>query len=150
MKVRVKVDLVSGVFFAVASSALFFAIPKQVPVLSQTRLTSRTFPYAIVAVMLAMSIRLIVSETVKLMRREPVHEKEFNLGDEGRAFLLFLLLVAYVALMPVVGAFVSSLLMGVAFLLYFRTTEWVRYLIVVISCVVVFWAFRVALGVQLP
>jgi hypothetical protein len=52
--------------------------------------------------------------------------------------------------MPVVGAFVSSLLMGVAFLLYFRTTEWIRYLVVIISCVVVFWTFRVALGVQLP
>lgn len=150
MKVRVRVDLVSGVFFAVVSTALFFAIPKQVPVLSQTRLTSRTFPYAIVGVMFAMSLRLIVSETVKLLRQQPVHEKEFDLRDEGRAFLLFLLLVAYVALMPVVGAFVSSLLMGVGFLLYFRTTEWIRYLVVAISCIVVFWAFRVGLGVQLP
>lgn len=150
MKIRVKVDLASGVFFTAATAALVLAIPKQVPVLSENRLNSRTFPYAIVLVLMAMSIRLVVADVVKLLRRQPVREAEFDLGDEWRALLLFFLLIAYVALIPLIGSLAASLLMGIGFLIYFRTTQWIRYVIVIVSCLFVYWVFRIALGVQLP
>jgi putative tricarboxylic transport membrane protein len=124
-------------------------IPRQIEVIDDSFINSRTFPYLLAFVIMAMSIKLIVVDLVKIIRKQPTKEKEFDLVVEGKAIIIFFILLAYVALMPLIGFLFSSILMFAAFLVFFHSKEWKYYLIGLLSCISVYIIFTSVLHIQL-
>lgn len=149
MRIKIPIDLVSGFFFFFFSIALIFVIPGQIKVMNSEVVTSRTFPYLIALLLMTMSIKQIASTLIKWLKNQDITTKEFDLKVEAKAFLLFLFLIIYLALIPFIGFLLSSLLMVSAFLLFFKTKNWISYAIVLSSTISIYFIFRYFLNVQL-
>ena len=149
MKVIIKTDLVSGIFFLVLSLFLFFSIPSQIVVLEKTTINAQSVPYLLSVLIFIMSLKLIIVDIVKLMLKKQVTEKEFDLKIEGKALLLFSILIGYLVLIPLFGFLISSLLMFLAFLVFFKARNWIYYLVGGLSCTLVYVIFKFLLNVPL-
>lgn len=149
MKFVIKLDLVSGVFFFILSVLLVILIPSQIKVLGDSHITARSFPYLLSFLIMVMSLRLIITDLFKIIRKQKINTKKFDLKVEMKALIIFGILIGYLILMPFTGFLISSLLMCVSFLFFFRTKRKIYYLIVVVACVIVFYIFRFGLNVQL-
>lgn len=149
MRVKVHTDLVSGIFFLIFSVALFLVIPSQVKVVTDEVVNSRTFPYILSLIIMAMSLKTIALEVVRLAKKEAVETKEFDSKVEAKALFLFSLLIVYVILIQVIGYLVSSLLMVSSFLIFFKTKKWYYYAITLGLTVGIFFIFKMVLNVQL-
>lgn len=149
MRVKVHTDLVSGIFFLLFSVALFLVIPSQVKVVTDEVVNSRTFPYILSLIIMAVSLKTVAVEVIKLVKKKEVEKKEFDVKVEAKALFLFSLLIVYVILIQVIGYLVSSLLMVSSFLVFFKTKKWYYYAITLGLTVAIFYIFRIVLNVQL-
>ena len=149
MRVKVHADLISGMIFLTFSIFLIWVIPSQIRVVTTEAVNSRTFPYLLAFLIMVMSVKTILVEIVKIIRKIPSEKKEFDLIIEAKALLLFIILITYLILMPIVGYLISSILMVLAFLLFFKTRKWYYYAVVLGITVAVFMIFRFGLNVQL-
>ena len=149
MKVVIKTDLWSGIFFLLLSVFLFITIPMQIELVDDSAVNSRSFPFLLALIIMVMSIKLIITETLKIIGKKNVNQKEIDLKDEGKALIIFLILLGYLILMPVIGYFSSSLIMFAAFLVFFRSRNKLYYIIALLSCAAVYLIFRFVLNVQL-
>lgn len=149
MRVKMPINLVSGIFFLLFSIALFLVIPGQIKVMNSEVVTSRTFPYLLALLLMVMSMKQIAATLIKYLKKQHITIREFDLKVEAKALLLFLFLIIYLVLMPLVGFLLSSLLMVSAFLIFFRTKNWISYVVVLGSTISVYYIFRYFLNVQL-
>lgn len=150
MKYKIKVNLIGGAIFLALSIILWLLIPSQIPVNTDSVITSRSFPKLIVALMFFSSLFIFVSDIIKLIMKKPVQEVEITLKEEGRAIVVCLLLVAYAFLLNKIGFMFASILYCYAMLAFFKSKNWKYYVIVTIICVAVTSIFKNILLVQLP
>ena len=108
MRVKVHADLISGMIFLTFSIFLIWVIPSQIRVVTTEAVNSRTFPYLLAFLIMVMSVKTILVEIVKIIRKIPSEKKEFDLIIEAKALLLFIILITYLILMPIVGLILSS------------------------------------------
>ena len=149
MRIKVNTVLISEMIFHLFSIFLTWVIPSQIRVVTTEAVNSRTFPYLLAFLIMVMSLKTILVEIVKIIRGIPSEKKEFDLRVEAKAVLLFIIMIAYLVAMPIVGYLISSVLMVLAFLVFFKTRKWYYYAVVLGTTVAVFIIFRFGLNVQL-
>ena len=129
-ELRIPVDLVTGVLFALFALVIFQVMPDQVVVSEKDVVNGRAFPTLLMALMLLCCVMLIGKELYKLATRQ-------------------LILAGTYFLSRLTGLFVvGGVFCCLGFLLYFRCRKPSYYVITVALAVGIWAAFRFVLGVN--
>jgi putative tricarboxylic transport membrane protein len=149
MSIKIRQNLVSGLFFFLLSLFLLFSVQSQIKTMETGTLNARTFPYLISAVLMLASVKLIVTDLDERFRKKKRILLKLDIKTELKALLIFGILIIWLALMPFLGYLISSILMVSAFLVYFRVKIWWYYLVMIASCFLIHYVFTAFLNVQL-
>lgn len=148
-ELRIPVDLVTGILFALFSLVIFWVMPNQVVVSEKDVVNGRAFPTLLMAVMLLCCVMLIGKELYKLATHQPLTWKTINLLVEVKALIILAILGGTYFLSRVTGLFViGGVFCCLGFLLYFRCRKPSYYIITVALAVGIWAAFRFVLGVD--
>ena len=147
--VRIPMDLVTGILFALFALVIFWVMPDQVVVSEKDVVNGRAFPTLLMAVMLLCCVMLIGKELYKLATKQPIAWKTINLLVEVKALIILLILVGTYFLSRLTGLFVvGGVFCCLGFLIYFRCRKPSYYIITVALAVGIWAAFRFVLGVD--
>lgn len=148
-ELRIPVDLVTGIFFALFALGIFRVMPDQVVVSEKDVVNGRAFPTLLMAVMLLCCVMLTGKELYKLATKQPLAWKTINLLVEVKALVILLILGGAYFLSRLTGLFVvGGVFCCLGFLLYFRCRKPSYYIITVALAVGIWAAFRFVLGVD--
>ena len=148
-ELRIPVDLVTGVLFALFALVIFQVMPDQVVVSEKDVVNGRAFPTLLMALMLLCCVMLIGKELYKLATKQPLAWKTVNLLVEVKALIILLILAGTYFLSRLSGLFVvGGVFCCLGFLLYFRCRKPSYYVITVALAVGIWAAFRFVLGVN--
>ena len=145
---KVPTDLLGGVIFLLFGLAMLYIIPLQIEVKKKELVNGQAFPKLLMYVMIACSVILIVNQTLKLLRKQPVKTTTINLLVEVKAILIFLSMIVFWLVAEKTGNFaLGSAVFGVLMLFFFRCKKPLYYGIVLVAAVAIWAAFRFGLGV---
>lgn len=147
MKIKYRSNLVAGCIAIVAAIVLFLLIPSQIKMEAKSvhGVTSRTLPYALSVLSACCGIGLVFQSLV-LKKDE---EKELDLKKEGKGLLYMLVLLAYGYGFSH-SFFISTSLLGVLTLAFYKDKKPLHYVIVVVVTAVIYFTFTQLLHVRLP
>ena len=147
-EVTVPSDLLGGALFLIFGVVMLFVIPGQIEVGQKEIITGRAFPNLLMYLLVACSAVLVITQIVKLARKQPVKTAKFNLLTEVRALLIFAFMLVYYFVCRWTNNFaVGSCVFGVLMLLFFRCKKPLYYAIVLAAAVLIWVAFRFGLNV---
>ena len=149
MRIKLRQDLVSGVFFFLLSLFLLFSVQSQIKTMETSALNARTFPYLISAILMLASLRIIIGDIYDRIRKKEKEPLVLEIRTELKALLIFGILIIWLMIMPGLGYLISSVLMVTAFLVYFKVKVWWYYLIMIASCFLIHYIFTAFLNIQL-
>ena len=145
---KVPTDLLGGVIFLVFGLLMLYIIPLQIEVKKKELVNGQAFPKLLMYIMIACSIILIVTQVIKMLRKEPVKTTTINLLVEVKAVLIFLSMIVFWLVAEKTGNFaIGSAVFGVLMLFFFRCKKPLYYAIVLVAAVAIWAAFRFGLGV---
>lgn len=148
-ELRIPVDLVTGVLFALFALVIFWIMPDQVVISEKDVVNGRAFPTLLMAVMLLCCVMLIGKEVYKLAAKQPLAWKTINLLVEVKALIILMILAGTYFLSKLTGLFVvGGVFCCLGFLVYFRCRKPSYYIITVALAMGIWAAFRFVLGVD--
>ena len=147
-EIRIPVDLVTGVVFALFALVILLVMPDQVAVSEKDVVNGRAFPTLLMAVMLLCCAMLVGKELYKLATKQPLNWKVINIQVEVKALVILGILLGTYFLSKLTGLFVvGAVFCCLGFLLYFRCRKKSYYAITLVIAVAIWAAFRFVLGV---
>lgn len=148
MEIKVKTNLVSGVVFLVLSIMLLAVIPSQIRQTYQQNqyIDAKAIPQMVGGITALLSMILIVKSLV--FHQETV--KVYVVKPELMAVLYFGGLLLYLVLIPHLGFFLSSLVMGAGTMAYQKVKSVRQWLIVLAIMIVIYFGFSRGLNIMLP
>ena len=147
-EIRVPIDLVTGIVFALFALVILLVMPDQVAVSEKDVVNGRAFPTLLMAVMLLCCAMLVGKELYKLATKQPLNWKVINIQVEVKALVILGILLGTYFLSKLTGLFVvGAVFCCLGFLLYFRCRKKSYYAITLVIAVAVWAAFRFVLGV---
>lgn len=148
-EVRIPVDLVTGILFALFALVIFWVMPDQVVISEKDVVNGRAFPTLLMGLMLLCCVMLVGKELYKLATKQPIAWKTINLLVEVKALIILAILVGTYFLSKLTGLFViGGVFCCLGFLVYFRCRKPSYYIITVALAVGIWAAFRFVLGVD--
>ena len=148
-EIAVPTDLVGGLLFLAFGVVMLFIIPQQITVGKKEVVSGRVFPTLLMWVMIACSAALVLTQLVKMARKQPVKVTKLNLLVEIRALLIFACMLVYYFACQWTGNFaVGSCIFALLMLLFFRCKKPLYYAITLGAAVLIWVAFRFGLGVR--
>ena len=148
-EIRIPIDLVTGLAFALFALAILLVMPDQVAVSEKDVVNGRAFPTLLMAVMMICCAMLVGKELYKLATKQPLNWKVINIQVEMKALAILAILVVTWLLSRLTGLFVvGAVFCCLGFLLYFRCQKKSYYVITLVLAVAIWAAFRFALGVD--
>lgn len=148
-ELRIPVDLVTGILFALFSLVIFRVMPDQVVISEKDVVNGRAFPTLLMAVMLLCCVMLVGKELYKLATKQPLAWKTINLLVEVKALIILAILGGTYFLSRLTGLFVvGGVFCCLGFLVYFRCRKPSYYIITLALAVGIWAAFRFVLGVD--
>ena len=148
-EIRIPIDLVTGIVFALFALVILLVMPDQVAVSEKDVVNGRAFPTLLMAVMLLCCAMLVGKELYKLATKQPLNWKVINIQVEVKALVILGILLGTYFLSKLTGLFVvGAVFCCLGFLLYFRCRKKSYYVITLVLAVAIWAAFRFALGVD--
>ena len=148
-EVRIPVDLVTGILFALFALVIFWVMPDQVVISEKDVVNGRAFPTLLMGLMLLCCVMLVGKELYKLATKQPIAWKTINLLVEVKALIILAILVGTYFLSKLTGLFViGGVFCCLGFWVYFRCRKPSYYIITVALAVGIWAAFRFVLGVD--
>lgn len=144
MKLKVKIDLTSGITLAIASIILWVMIPSNIVVTGGEN-NAQLFPRIVVCVMFLLATYIAVSSIISKNDKIII----FDLKKEAGIILFVAALFVFVFLMDKLGFIIASLIIGSISLFFYRV-KWKVYIALAIFIVCVYFLFTFALGIPLP
>ncbi|WP_215698345.1 tripartite tricarboxylate transporter TctB family protein [Clostridium sp. MCC353] len=148
MEIKIKTNLVSGILFLILSGVLLAVIPAQIRQTYQQNqyIDAKAIPQMVGCITALISVILIVKSLV--LHQETI--KVYAVKPEMMAVLYFCGLLFYLFLIPRLGFFLSSLLMGVGTMAYQKVKSVKQWLVVLAIMVVIYFGFSKGLNIMLP
>ena len=147
-EIRVPIDLVTGIVFALFALVILLVMPDQVAVSEKDVVNGRAFPTLLMAVMLLCCAMLVGKELYKLATKQPLNWKVINIQVEVKALVILGILLGTYFLSKLTGLFVvGAVFCCLGFLLYFRCRKKSYYAVTLVIAVAIWAAFRFVLGV---
>ena len=159
MKNAYKRDIGWGIFFLVIAIIVWIIVPFQIQESGRTHMGPRFFPKVISIIMASASIGLIINNLLKYLREKKGNKVVNETGEKSekgtfikeiRAVLVFLIMLVYAILMPLIGFIVSSLIICGIILLVLGAKKWYYYVIMTVAIFFIYYVFKYQLYVQLP
>ena len=148
-EIRIPIDLVTGLAFALFALAILLVMPDQVAISEKDVVNGRAFPTLLMTVMLLCCAALIGKELFKLARKQPITWKTVNLLVEVKALVILGILLVTYLLSKYTGLFViGAVFCALGFLAFFRCRKRSYYIITLALAVGIWCAFRFGLGVS--
>ena len=149
-KVKLYVDILTPIIFIIFAVAVLLAMPKQIALLSSGSINERTFPTMLMLLIIICGVVLLVKEIYNIISKKKANIVETTVLVEVKALIILGILVLYWLLMGLMGFIISSILLGLAMLMFFRVKKPSYYIIVSVVAVLIGVFFRYVLNVRLP
>ena len=149
-KVKLYTDIIGPLVFMIFAATVLLLMPSQIILLDESQINPRTFPVLLMGLILICSAVQLIKEIVRIVKKNDPAVKEINLLVEVKALIILVILIGYAVLMQVIGFTISSVLAGVAMLLFFRIKKPLYYAIIIFAAVLIGVFFRSVLNVPLP
>ena len=149
-KVRLYVDIIAPIIFIIFAVAVLLAMPKQIALLSSGSINERTFPTMLMLLIIICGVVLLIKEIYNIISKKKANIVETTALVEVKALIILGILVLYWLLMGLIGFIISSILLGLAMLMFFRVKKPSYYIIVSVVAVLIGVFFRYVLNVRLP
>ncbi|MBR5581716.1 MAG: tripartite tricarboxylate transporter TctB family protein [Treponema sp.] len=149
-KVKLYVDILTPIIFIIFAVAVLLAMPKQIALLSSGSINERTFPTMLMLLIIICGVVLLVKEIYNIISKKKANIVETTVLVEVKALIILGILVLYWLLMGLIGFIISSILLGLAMLMFFRVKKPSYYIIVSVVAVLIGVFFRYVLNVRLP
>lgn len=149
-KVKLYVDILTPIIFIIFAVAVLLAMPKQIALLSSGSINERSFPTLLMFLIIICGVVLLIKEIYNIISKKKANIVETTVLVEVKALIILGILVLYWLLMGLVGFIVSSILLGLAMLMFFRVKKPSYYIIVSVVAVLIGVFFRYVLNVRLP
>ena len=149
-KVKLYTDIIGPLVFMIFAATVLLLMPSQIILLDESQINPRTFPVLLMGLILICSAVQLIKEIVRIVKKNDPAVKEINLLVEVKALIILVILIGYAVLMQVSGFTISSVLAGVAMLLFFRIKKPLYYAIIIFAAVLIGVFFRSVLNVPLP
>ncbi len=154
MKIKYNSEIISGLIFSLVGLVLWFLIPSQVQTLEKTAINAQTFPRIAIGGLVLFSIGLLLEGLFAKEKREIVVTAESfrstAFKKEMRSVVYALFLIVYCLLIGRLGYIISTALLVVAVMLFYRARKWYYYAIPLGMVGVVYYVFKVLLRISLP
>ena len=148
-EIRIPVDLTAGIVFFLVAGVILLLMPSQVAVSERDVVNGRAFPTMLMALMMICCALLVGKELYKIAKKKPLEYKTVNLLVEVKALIILAILVISYLLARWTDLFVvGAVFCALAFLLYFRCTKPLYYVITVGLAVGIWAVFRFLLHVR--
>ncbi len=142
-------EIVGGALFLVLSVAVWFLIPSQIEVITDSRINAQFVPKVITLTLMAFSainlVRAILSQ-----RNVSMNSGSTKKMDILRVLILFATFVVYSLLLDFIGFEIATVLAGGGILAIIGIKKWHYYAISTVFVVLVGFVFRTFFYVQLP
>lgn len=149
MKIKVRTNLVGGILFSIISVIIWLLIPSEIQVGNSTTtlIDARFIPQVMMVMIFVFSLVLII-----MSLKDKKYEKyiELDLSKQLKVLIFYLMLIAYVLLIPVLSYVWSSILFCGGMLLYFKARKWTWYAISFSVVLFLAYVFSSILNVPLP
>ena len=149
-KVRLYVDIITPIIFIIFAVAVLLAMPKQIALLSSGSINERSFPTLLMFLIIICGVVLLGKEIFNIISKKKANIVETTVLVEVKALIILGILVLYWLLMGLIGFIISSILLGLAMLMFFRVKKISYYIIVSVVAVLIGVFFRYVLNVRLP
>lgn len=149
-KVRLYVDIITPIIFIIFAVAVLLAMPKQIALLSSGSINERSFPTLLMFLIIICGVVLLIKEIFNIISKKKANIVETTALVEVKALIILGILVLYWLLMGLIGFIISSILLGLAMLMFFRVKKVSYYIIVSVVAVLIGVFFRYVLNVRLP
>lgn len=149
-KVKLYTDIIGPLVFMIFAATVLLLMPSQIILLEESQINPRTFPVLLMGLILICSAVQLIKEIVRIVKKNDPAVKEINLLVEVKALIILVILIGYAVLMQVIGFTISSVLAGVAMLMFFRIKKPLYYAIIIFAAVLIGVFFRSVLNVPLP
>lgn len=147
MKIRFRINLVSGIVFGLFSLVVWILIPFQILSKGSSTIVNAQFvPQLVTILIFVFSIILLIQSLVFKKDRYV----EINFKKEIKLLVFILMLVMYLILMPILGFLISSLVFCTGSLVYLKSRSWRHYVSTYIVVVALHIIFTMVLNVPLP
>ena len=149
-KIRLYVDIITPIIFITFAVAVLLAMPSQIALLSSSSINERSFPTLLMFLIIICGVVLLGKEIFNIVAKKKVNIVETTALVEVKALIILGILVLYWLLMGLIGFIISSILLGLAMLMFFRVKKPSYYIIVSVVAVLIGVFFRYVLNVRLP
>lgn len=149
-KIRLYVDIITPIIFIIFAVAVLLAMPSQIALLSSSSINERSFPTLLMVLIIICGVVLLGKEIFNIISKKKANIVETTALVEVKALIILGILVLYWLLMGLIGFIISSILLGLAMLMFFRVKKVSYYIIVSVVAVLIGVFFRYVLNVRLP
>lgn len=149
-KVKLYVDIITPIIFIIFAVAVLLAMPKQIALLSSSSINERSFPTLLMLLIIICGVVLLIKEIYNIISKKKANIVETTVLVEVKALIILGILVLYWLLVGLIGFIISSILLGLAMLMFFRVKKPSYYIIVSVVAVLIGVFFRYVLNVRLP
>lgn len=149
-KIRLYVDIITPIIFIIFAVAVLLAMPSQIALLSSSSINERSFPTLLMFLIIICGVVLLGKEIFNIVAKKKVNIVETTALVEVKALIILGILVLYWLFMGLIGFIISSILLGLAMLMFFRVKKPSYYIIVSVVAVLIGVFFRYVLNVRLP
>ena len=149
-KIRLYVDIITPIIFIIFAVAVLLAMPSQIALLSSSSINERSFPTLLMFLIIICGVVLLGKEIFNIISKKKANVVETTALVEVKALIILGILVLYWLLMGLIGFIISSILLGLAMLMFFRVKKVSYYIIVSVVAVLIGVFFRYVLNVRLP
>ena len=149
-KIRLYVDIITPIIFIIFAVAVLLAMPSRIALLSSSSINERSFPTLLMFLIIICGVVLLGKEIFNIVAKKKVNIVETTALVEVKALIILGILVLYWLLMGLIGFIISSILLGLAMLMFFRVKKPSYYIIVSVVAVLIGVFFRYVLNVRLP
>ncbi len=148
-QVTIPTDIIGAVLFLVLGIILYLVMPSQVAIAESDVVNGRSFPTLLIVLMIVCSIMLIIQNVVKIKKGEEINRVTINLLTEVKALMIMAILFLTYVICEITDLFVAgAVFCAVGFLVYFRCSKKLYYVITIGLAAAIWAAFRFALGVR--
>lgn len=149
MNLKVNSNIISGVVFLGLSILILVIMPQQIEVMQEGSINAQTIPRLVAIVMMVCSISLLI-QGIFFSEKKSVSFNRDNVRKELRGIIMIAIFIGYGAIIDFAGFLISSLLLSIACLLFFKVKNWKFYVATFAAVFIIYYSFAYALNVNLP
>lgn len=140
--------LVGSVIFLILSGILWLVLPSQIQESGSDVVSGRAFPSMLIILIAICAIAVIITECIKIIKKEPLQTMTINLLVEVKALIIFLLMLVFYFLAKYVHFALGAVTCAIGINLFFRCKKTSYYVISCVAALLIWAAFEFGLNVR--